>query len=199
MAGNSMLPLSREIAIENMPEAGRLKRAIIHLDDTPYVKGEEITVDGNVRMTNMRYSVCYAPWFWHTRGGLPSRATWKKDYQVFCDMWIPKGLTRWHSWEEFRDSDDPVARWLIANTDVGRADFRIARANRFLQVPFSVRYEKLRKKLGTMSLTGWRNKATWKGEPGGNVDPGGGVEATHMGREDVPWRTVAGKPRRTKP
>lgn len=162
MAGNSMLPLSRAIAIENMPEAGRHKRAIIHLDGSAYTREDEITIDGNVRMTNMRYSVCYAPYFGQGHSINTKRKTWRRKYQVFCDMWIPTGLRRFFDWDDFAASDDPVAKWLIKWTDVGRADFRLARGNRFLQIPFAVRYEKMRKKLGTNSLTGWRDKMTWK-------------------------------------
>lgn len=139
-----LTPLAKAMIIENIRGTGKLARARIRLDEKPVMADEIPTTEGVCRLTNMAYSVCYEP---YTFKGVKKR-TIRKGYRVMCDLFYPKGVARFADWDDFFNSNHPVAIWLVRNTNVSRTIFELAFSNMFMSVPFSINYSTYMKKGG---------------------------------------------------
>ena len=140
--------MGRAILIENTPRNLSLTLARIRLDDSPAGPGEEPTPYGVCRLTNLMFSLTYAPRDKMYGKDIKTR----NNFILKSDLLAPHGVCRLSSRADLQEQKGVVLCWIKRNTNISNDIFKIAIANPFFRIPFQLDYEKYLKKIGTYTI-----------------------------------------------
>lgn len=131
--------VAQELIIQCTPQAVKARRAIAKFDEKPLAIGENPANNFDCAYTSGAYTIKYKP-------GVPGME--KKPFAFNIDF-LPGHRLRVPSYAALENigKQDRRIKWLIKNTNISAAHFRIARNHIDTPISFSVEWERLEERL----------------------------------------------------
>lgn len=131
--------VAQELIIQCTPHAVKARRAMIKFDENPLAIGENPANNFDCAYTSGAYTIKFKP-------GVPGMET--KPFAFNIDF-LPGHRLRVGSYKVLKDigKQNPRVKWLIKNTNISPAHFRIARNHIDTPISFSVDWERLEERL----------------------------------------------------
>lgn len=130
---------AQELIIQCTPHAVKARRAIIEFDEMPLSKVDHPATNFNCAYTSGTYTIKYKP-------GVPGMEN--KPFAFNIDF-LPGHRLRVPSYKALKDigQKNPRVGWLVRNTNISPALFRIAKQHIDTPIAFSVNWEQLEEKI----------------------------------------------------